>query len=230
MLVLDHVVSCNSCLGSGVVSNCSGGWQGNDTKQILCRRLDLLSNIGCSCSVMLTLAVHVVMFVAFVAQATFASHTTTSSLVFFNLTLVDLIAAMTSHSPNLTTINKTSVQFASWIVRVTDGDSVQYTFFAKKTGASQTNHKFECRLVGHSETAYVLAVFKGSEKAVALAKEKFKNGSVWILSKIKLDGSDSAYISSPLKISVDLVASNVVSCADLELAKQLAEVSVPSEQ
>ena len=134
---------------------------------------------------------------------------------------------MAAPSPNLTALNKTSAKFASWIVRVTDGDAFQYTWVNKKTGASQTNSKFECRLVGHSESAYVLAVFKGSDKAVALAKEKFKNGSVWILSKIKLDGSDSAYISSPLKISVDLVASNVVSCADLELAKQLAEVSVP---
>ena len=84
MLVLDHVVSCNSCLGSGVVSNCSGGWQGNDTKQILCRRLDFLPNIGCSCSVMLTLAVHVVMFVAFVAQATIAPHTSPSFSVVAN--------------------------------------------------------------------------------------------------------------------------------------------------
>ena len=60
--------------------------------------------------------------------------------------------------------------FASWVVRVTDGDTHQYTFTAKKTGASVTNHKFECRLVGNSETAYVLAAFKGSEKAVATAK------------------------------------------------------------
>ena len=76
----------------------------------------------------------------------------------------------------MTTLNKTSAKFASWIVRVTDGDAFQYTWVNKKTGASQTNSKYECSLVGHSESAYVLAVFKGSDKAVALAKEKFENG------------------------------------------------------
>jgi len=89
-------------------------------------------------------------------------------------------------------------------------------------------HKFECRLVGNSESAYVLATFKGTEKAVGTAKDKFKNGSIWILSQIKFEeNSLSQYISSPLKISVDLVKSNLQCSDDPEMEKLLAKVSVP---
>ena len=183
--------------------------------------------------------------VAVVAQATIASQTrllvffnltrtacwclsATSLLVFLNLTLVDKTTAMSAHSTDLNTLNKTSVKFASWVARVTDGQTHQYTYTAKKTGANVAVHKFECRLVGNSQSAYVLATFKGTEKAVGTAKEKFKNGSVWILSQIKFEeNTSSPYISSPLKISVDLVKSNLQCSQDAELEKLLAKVSVP---
>ena len=88
----------------------------------------------------------------------------------------------------------------------------------RKRGQLWWFHKFECRLVGDSESKYVLAILKGTEKAVDTAKDKFKNGSVWILSQIKFEeNTSSPYISSPLKISVDLVKSNLQCSQDPEL-------------
>ena len=100
--------------------------------------------------------------VAVVAQATIASQTrllvflnltrtacwclsATSLLVFLSLTLVDKTTAMSSHSTDLSIINKTSVKFASWVARVTFGHTHQYTYTAKRTGVNVAVHRFECR-------------------------------------------------------------------------------------
>ena len=50
---------------------------------------------------------------------------------------------MSSHSTDLSILNKTSVKFASWVARVTDGQTHQYTYTAKKTGANVAVHKFD---------------------------------------------------------------------------------------
>ena len=135
---------------------------------------------------------------------------------------------MSAHSTDLTTLNKSSIKFASWIVRVTDGQKYQYTYTNKKTGSQVAVYKYECRLVGKSESAYVMATFKGTEKAVETAKEKFKHGSVWILSHVKFEeNSQVAYISSPLKVSVDLVKSTLQCSEDPEMENLLAKMLVP---
>ena len=135
---------------------------------------------------------------------------------------------MAAHSTDLSSINKSSVKLASWVGRVTFGHTHSYKYTAKRTGVTVVVHKFECRLVGNSESTYVFATYKGNEKAVETAKDKFKNGSIWILSQIKFEENSLAqYISSPLKVSVDLIKTNPQCCKDPELEKLLAKVSVP---
>ena len=140
----------------------------------------------------------------------------------------DKTTAMSTHSTDLSILNKTSVRFATWVVRVTHGHTTEYSYTNKKTAAIVVVHKFECRLVGDSESKYVLATLKGTEKAVDTAKDKFKNGSVWILSQVKFEeNTNQTYISSPLKVSVDLIKTTLQCCKDPELEKLLAKVSVP---
>ncbi len=112
---------------------------------------------------------------------------------------------MAAHSTDLTAMNKNSIKFASWMVRVANAHSISYTYTSKKTMKEVTGHKFECCLVGRSEIAYALAVLKGTESEVATAKKTFSNASVWEMSKVKFDESVTpAFISSALKVSVDL--------------------------
>ena len=61
--------------------------------------------------------------------------------MFLSLTLVDKTTAMSSHSTDLSIINKTSVKFASWVARVTFGHTHQYTYTAKRTAANVAVHK-----------------------------------------------------------------------------------------
>jgi hypothetical protein len=158
----------------------------------------------------------------------FTIASTISLLVFLSLTLVDKTTAMAAHSTDLSSINKSSVKLASWVGRVTFGHTHSYKYTAKRTGVTVVVHKFECRLVGNSESTYVFATYKGNEKAVETAKDKFKNGSIWILSQIKFEENSLAqYISSPLKVSVDLAKSNLQPSDDPEMENLLAEVSVP---
>jgi hypothetical protein len=125
-------------------------------------------------------------------------------------------------------MNKSSIKFASWVARVTNVDSYSYKYTAKRTGKEVTSYKFECRLVGKSETEYVLAVLKGSESEVATAKETYKNGSVWEVSKVKFEENAAPpFISSALKVSVDLKKSSMRISEDAQLDAQLARVAVP---
>ena len=125
-------------------------------------------------------------------------------------------------------MNKASIKFAKWTLRVTYAHSFSYTYTAKRTGNVVVSHKFECRLVGKSDAAYVLAGLKGTEKEVKTAAERFKNGSVWELSKVKLDDSIAAHqISAALKVSVDLKNSNLRLSEDAALDKDLAKKAVP---
>ena len=75
-------------------------------------------------------------------------------------------------------MNRSSIRFASWAARVTHSHTYSYTYTSKKTQKEVTSYKFECCLVGKSETTYVLAVLKGSETEVTAAKNKFQNGSM----------------------------------------------------
>jgi len=125
-------------------------------------------------------------------------------------------------------MNKASIKFAKWTLRVTYVHSYSYTYTAKRSGNVVVSHKFECRLVGKSDTAYVLAGLKGTEKEVKTAEERFKNGSVWELSKVKFDDNIAApLISAAIKVSVDLKNSNLRLSENAALDKDLAKKAVP---
>ena len=125
-------------------------------------------------------------------------------------------------------INKSSVKFTAFAARVMYGNTVLYTFTSKKTGKEQTGHKFECCLVGKSETGYVKAVLNGTESEVAAAKELYKDGTIWEVSNIKFQEKTApAFISSALKVSVDIAKSNFKITTDSDLEGQLAKIAVP---
>ena len=60
--------------------------------------------------------------------------------------------AMSQACTDLTTMNKSSIRFPSWAARVTHGHTYRYTFTSKRTQREVTSYKFECCLVGKSET------------------------------------------------------------------------------
>ena len=168
---------------------------------------------------------------AFCFQVGLLNLTVVLVLVFLNLTVVERTSAMTAptqHSTDATTMNKTSVKFASWVLRVTHGHSYDYTFTAKKTGKEVRSHKFEIRLSGKSGKAYVLAVLKGTEGEVKAAEAKFKNGSIWEVSNVNFEENVTpAFISSAHKVSVDLKKSNLLLSTDAALDNELAKAAVP---
>ena len=125
-------------------------------------------------------------------------------------------------------MNKSSVKFASWVVRATDGQSYLYTFISKKTNKEVRSYKFETRLTGKSEKAYVLAVLKGTEAEVKAAEAKYKNGSIWEVSKVNFEENMThAFISSAHKVSVDLKKSTLLQTTDAALDNELAKAAVP---
>ena len=131
-------------------------------------------------------------------------------------------------STDVTSINRSSVKFASWVLRVTGGHAYEYTFTSKKTGKEMRNHKFECRLTGKSENAYVLAVLRGTEAEVKAAEAKYTNGSIWEVSKVNFEENVmSAFISSAHKVSVDLKKSTLLQTKDDALDNELAKAAVP---
>ena len=130
---------------------------------------------------------------------------------------------------DLTAMTKASVKFTQFAVRMTNPDISTYQYRNKKTGETVRSYKLECRLVGSKETEYITGVFKGSEKAVAEGTKNFKDGSIFILSSIKFEENrELGFISSPVKLSVDLNKSKVLNKTDdQDLDRQLAKVSVP---
>ena len=126
-------------------------------------------------------------------------------------------------------MNKNTIRFTTWVGRVSYSHAYSYSFESKKTGQPITSHKFECRVVGKSEKDYVLAVLKGTPDEVESAKKKYVDGSVWELSRVKLeDNASPAVISSPVKCSVDLKKSTLRGpLTNAELEKQLAQTAVP---
>ena len=125
-------------------------------------------------------------------------------------------------------MNKQTIRFTSFAVRVTNVHSYSYTYNAKKTGTPITAHKLEARLVGDSETKYVMAVFKGSSAEVGAAKLKYTNGSVWVLSNIKFDESASvAFLSSPVPWCVDLKKTSSINNEDTVIEEKVARMAVP---
>ena len=145
-----------------------------------------------------------------------------------NLAAVEVTSRMAPASTDLSTMNKKTVLFTTWVGRVAYPHAFSYTYESKKSGQTITSHKLECRVVGKSEKDYVLAVLKGTRSEVETAKKKYVNGSVWELSNVKFEEqTQSAFISAPLKVSVDLKKSTLNRNEDADLEKQLVESPVP---
>ena len=83
----------------------------------------------------------------------------------------------------------------------------EYQYESKKDGSTVTNQKFECLLVGASG-AYCVGSVKGVAKNPTLlkeAKDKFKEKSIWMLSKVQFDTFTSiAYMSNPIGFRIDI--------------------------
>ena len=150
------------------------------------------------------------------------------ALVLLNLAAVEVTSIMAPPSTDLSTMNKQTVRFTTWVARVAYSHAYSYTFDSKGSGQRITSHKLECRLVGNSQKDYVLAVLKGTPSEVESAKKKCLNGSVWELSNVKFEqNATPAFISSPLKLSVDIKTSTVNLNKNADLEKQLVQSPVP---
>ena len=135
---------------------------------------------------------------------------------------------MAPPSTDLSTMNKQTIRFTTWVCRVAYSHAYSYTYHSKKSGEPITSQRFECRLVGKSQKDYVLAVLKGKHSEVESAKKKYVNGSVWQLSNVKFEENTTpAFISTPLKVSVDIKKSTVKLNENPDLEKQLCQLPVP---
>ena len=106
---------------------------------------------------------------------------------------------------NLKALNKSSARVATFAVRVTGGAVEMYKYQEKRTGAEKTAHKFEAYLVGNNPQEYCRAYVKGTEPECKKAAEKFKDGTVWALSKVVWDTwTKIQYISTPVPFRIDL--------------------------
>ena len=130
--------------------------------------------------------------------------------------------------------NKGSAKVASFLVKFTMGKAGEYKYPNKRTGNEVTVHVFEAKLLGEEDSSYCIGFVKGTSPQVQEAAERFKDDTVWLLSKVVFDPLDkTAYISSPLALRVDLVKSRLVpvasdSQADLAYRVRLAEKPVPA--
>ena len=135
---------------------------------------------------------------------------------------------MAPPSTDLSTMNKQTVRFTTWLGRVTYSRTYSYAYDSKKSGQRITSHKLECRVVGKSEKDYVLAILKGTSSEVESAKKKYINGSVWELSNVKFEENTTpAHISTPLQFSVDLKRSTISPNKNTDLEKDLVQSPVP---
>ena len=105
---------------------------------------------------------------------------------------------------NLKALTKSSAKVATFAVRLTDGGLETYTYLDKK-GQEITAHKFEVFLVGNKSEEYCRGYVKGTSSNCTQAAGKFKDGTVWALSKVAFDTYTRAeYISTPVPFRVDL--------------------------
>ena len=134
---------------------------------------------------------------------------------------------MSGRYTNLSALNKQSAKVATFLVKVVRADMVVFMYKSRRDGSEQTAQCWECHLLGENPENYCVGCVKGSDDAVKKAAKRFANGSVWVLSKAALDTStDIAYISSSLKMKVDLGKSSLVSPTTAP-AKELPAAPMP---
>ena len=128
---------------------------------------------------------------------------------------------------SLAEFNKSSAKVGRFRVKVCLGRVETYEYEKKSTKETITAFKFECVLVGDDPTDYIAAFVKGTKKQVDDAKEKFKDATVWQLSKTALDTwTTPAWISTPKPFRVNL-ASSTLTLATLAEASKMPSEPVP---
>ena len=134
---------------------------------------------------------------------------------------------MSGRYTNLSALNKQSAKVATFLVKVVRAEMQVYTYLSKRDGSEQKGKRWECYLLGEDPEMYCVGFVRGSDDAMKKAALRFVNGSVWVLSKSVLDTSTNiAYISSPLKMRLDLGKSSLVSPTTAP-AKELPAAPMP---
>ena len=111
---------------------------------------------------------------------------------------------------DLKSLNKSSARVATFAAKLCDGIVEQYTYVKKGSQQQVTAHKFEVTLVGRNPQDYCKGFVKASKEDCEKAAAKFKDGTVWALSKVVLDTYTAGqYISTPVLYRVDLFKSTM---------------------
>ena len=120
-------------------------------------------------------------------------------------------AAMTD-SLNLHELNAQSAGIGAWVLRVHAMRRIEYEYVWQHQ--PKKGEKLECRLVAQ-DGVYCQGVIKGMSKSyrgggvdpaadMKDMQDKFKDGTVWKMTKVALANEKSEYISSPVKSTIDL--------------------------
>ena len=111
---------------------------------------------------------------------------------------------------NLKSLNKSSARVATFAVKLCDGIVEHYTYFQKGSQQQVTANKFEVTLVGRNPQDYCKGFVKASKEDCEKAAAKFKDDTVWALSKVAFDSyTATQYISTPVLYRVDLSKSTM---------------------
>ena len=117
--------------------------------------------------------------------------------------------------------NKTSAKIAQLIAKICHGKKTTYKYMEKKSGTEVTAYKFECFLLGEKESVYMYGFLKGTQQQVNDAADKFKDGQVFILSKVSLDTwTPTTSISSPKAFRLNL---EKTTCQQIAASDALAQ-------
>ena len=113
---------------------------------------------------------------------------------------------------DLKSLNKSSGKVATFAAKLCGGVVEQYDYLHKGNQQKVTAHKFEVTLVGRNPQDYCKGFVKASKEDCEKAAAKFKDGTVWALSKVAFDSYTAAqYISTPVLYRVDLSKSTMKS-------------------
>jgi len=130
-------------------------------------------------------------------------------------------------------LSKSSARVATFVVRVHGPEVKEYNYPSKKTGEIVKAQKFEVYLVGKDAEWYCVGYVKDAADAIGKAHFKFKNGSIWLLSKPVFDTYTAAqYIGTPVAFRIDLVKSQLAPVGEEhddfnELSKSMPYCPVP---
>ena len=100
---------------------------------------------------------------------------------------------------NLQSAQTSSNGSIKWQVRITEGEVTSFTY--QQGGQTKRLFAFMCTLVGENPAMYVRGTFKhGNEHTVNDVAKKYKDGEMFLMSKVHLDSKQkSEYLSGPIK-------------------------------